>query len=199
MIHRQRMPDSAAPFRSQLLKWVGNKQKQADAIIEYFPKRFGTYFEPFLGSGGVLGVLSPERAIASDGFLPLMEIWLSLPNGKEQLKQDYADRHALIARLGKKRAYEQILESYNARPNGADLVFLCRACYGGGGAISQARRVHEHAGRHARSDYSRGLCGSRRRMAFPHRGHRISSSGFCGRDEPRRERRPRLLRSALLR
>jgi DNA adenine methylase len=131
MMHRHRMPASAAPFRSQLLKWVGNKQKQADAIIEYFPKRFGTYFEPFLGSGGVLGVLSPERAIASDGFLPLMEIWLSLPNGKEQLKQDYADRHALIARLGKKRAYEQILESYNARPNGADLVFLCRACYGG--------------------------------------------------------------------
>jgi DNA adenine methylase len=121
----------AGPFRSQLLKWIGNKQKQADAIIAHFPTGFGTYFEPFLGSGGVLGVLSPERAIASDGFLPLMEIWRSLPSGKEQLKRDYAERYALIAKLGKKRAYGQILESYNARPNGADLVFLCRACYGG--------------------------------------------------------------------
>jgi DNA adenine methylase len=125
------MSASAGPFRSQLLKWIGNKQKQADAIIAHFPTGFGTYFEPFLGSGGVLGVLSPERAIASDGFLPLMEIWRSLPSDREQLKRDYADRYALIARLGKKRAYEQILESYNARPNGADLVFLCRACYGG--------------------------------------------------------------------
>jgi len=125
------MPVSTRPFRSQLLKWVGSKQKQADAIIAYFPQRFGTYFEPFLGSGGVLGVLSPERAIASDGFLPLMEIWRSLPSGKEQLKRNYADRYALIASLGKKRAYEHILESYNTRPNGADLVFLCRACYGG--------------------------------------------------------------------
>lgn len=124
-------PASAAPFRSQLLKWVGNKQKQADAIIAHFPQRFGTYFEPFLGSGGILGVLSPQRAIASDGFRPLMEIWRSLACDRERLKQDYADRYALVARLGKKQAYAQIRESYNARPNGADLVFLCRACYGG--------------------------------------------------------------------
>jgi DNA adenine methylase len=125
------VPASSGPFRSQLLKWIGNKQKHADAIIAYFPKSFGTYFEPFLGSGGVLGVLSPHRAIASDGFLPLMEIWRSLPRDKEQLKRDYADRYALIARFGKKQAYERILDSYNAHPNGADLLFLCRACYGG--------------------------------------------------------------------
>jgi len=122
---------SQGPFRPQLLKWVGNKQKQANGIIAHFPRTFGTYFEPFLGSGGVLGVLSPQRAFASDGFLPLMEIWRSLLSDKEQLKQDYADRHALTARLGKKRAYHRVLESYNAQPNGADLVFLCRACYGG--------------------------------------------------------------------
>ncbi len=65
---------SERPFRAQLLKWIGNKQKQADAIIAHFPSGFGTYFEPFLGSGGVLGVLAPDRASASDVFPPLMEI-----------------------------------------------------------------------------------------------------------------------------
>jgi DNA adenine methylase len=125
------MSAPSGPFRSQLLKWIGNKQKQADAIIAYFPLHFGTYFEPFLGSGGVLGVLSPARAIASDGFLPLIEIWRSLLSERENLKQSYTDRYALIAKLGKKQAYEQVLQNYNTRPNGADLVFLCRACYGG--------------------------------------------------------------------
>jgi DNA adenine methylase len=120
-----------APFRTQLLKWVGNKQKQADAIIAYFPERFGTYFEPFLGSGGVLGVLAPKKAVASDTFAPLVHIWQTLHGDKEDLKRQYAERHALIAQLGKKAAYEQVLASYNALPNGADLVFLCRACYGG--------------------------------------------------------------------
>lgn len=119
------------PFRSQLLKWVGNKQKQADTIIRFFPVSFDRYFEPFLGSGGVLGVLAPKRAIASDIFKPLAEIWQLLKSDKELLKRHYAMRHALIGKMGKKEAYEYVLRSYNARPNGADLVFLCRACYGG--------------------------------------------------------------------
>ena len=119
------------PFRTQLLKWVGNKQKQADEIIGYFPKQFGTYFEPFLGSGGVLGVLAPKKAVASDKFAPLAEIWQTLHRDKEELKLQYAERHALIAHHGKKAAYEKVLANYNAKPNGADLLFLCRACYGG--------------------------------------------------------------------
>jgi DNA adenine methylase len=125
------MSPAPAPFRAQLLKWVGNKQTQAHAIIAHLPPRFGTYFEPFLGSGGVLGVLAPPRAVASDGFTPLMEIWRTLRDDKERLKRDYAERHASIAALGKRRAYEQVLRHYNERPNGPDLVYLCRACYGG--------------------------------------------------------------------
>lgn len=119
------------PFRTQLLKWVGNKQKQAAAIIRYFPQRFGTYYEPFLGSGGVLGVLAPQRAIASDAFAPLIQIWQTLHDDPEQLKRYYAERYALIAEMGKKAAYERILARYNEQPNGADLLFLCRTCYGG--------------------------------------------------------------------
>ena len=54
------------PFKSQLLKWVGNKQKQATDIISFFPNTFGTYFEPFLGSGGVL-VLGDDRQVGVVG------------------------------------------------------------------------------------------------------------------------------------
>lgn len=119
------------PFRTQLLKWIGNKQKQADSIIEFFPHRYGTYHEPFLGSGGVLGVLAPKQAIASDTFSPLVQIWQTLQSDKEKLKRQYAERYELINEFGKKAAYEKVLASYNANPNGADLLFLCRACYGG--------------------------------------------------------------------
>lgn len=119
------------PFKTQLLKWIGNKQKQAPSIISYFPKSYGTYYEPFLGSGGVLGVLAPKKAVASDVFKPLTEIWATLHADPKKLKKWYAERHALIAELGNKEAYQQVLDQYNAKPNGADFVFLCRACYGG--------------------------------------------------------------------
>jgi DNA adenine methylase len=119
------------PFNTQLLKWIGKKQKQALEIIGYFPEKFGTYYEPFLGGGGVLGVLAPPRAVASDTFGALIEIWAMLHDDADMLKRWYAERHALIDSMGKKEAYESVLASYNRRPNGADLLFLCRACYGG--------------------------------------------------------------------
>lgn len=118
-------------FKSQLLKWVGNKQKQAEDIINFFPKDYGTYFEPFLGSGGVLGTLSPNKAIASDVFPPLIEIWQALHKDKELLKKWYQERYQLIDTVGKEAAYKAILAEYNKAPNGADLIFILRTCYGG--------------------------------------------------------------------
>lgn len=119
------------PFKTQLLKWVGNKQKQAPDIISFFPDSYNTYIEPFLGSGGVLGVLAPKKAIGSDIFQPLVGIWQTLHDDKELLKEQYAVRHALINKIGKKEAYDKVLASYNSNPNSADFVFLTRACYGG--------------------------------------------------------------------
>jgi DNA adenine methylase len=119
------------PFRSQLLKWVGNKQRFAHEIISCFPVEFGTYFEPFLGSGAVLGTLAPNRAVGSDVFKPLMEIWQTLQDDSETLDRWYAERwHAMMS--GDKVAeYERIKAAYNVNPNAADLLFICRSCYGG--------------------------------------------------------------------
>ncbi|MDQ3659342.1 MAG: Dam family site-specific DNA-(adenine-N6)-methyltransferase [Actinomycetota bacterium] len=114
-----------------LLKWVGNKQRFAHEIASYFPTEFGTYFEPFLGSGAVLATLSPERAIGSDVFEPLMEIWMALKDEPETLKRWYAERWHTTMTGNKVEEYEQIKASYNVDPNGADLLFLCRSCYGG--------------------------------------------------------------------
>lgn len=122
---------SVPPFKSQLLKWVGNKQRIAHEIIAHFPPTFGTYFEPFLGSGGVLGTLAPDRAVASDAFPPLMDIWQTLQSDPEELKQWYGTRWRQMESGDKVEEYERIRSEYNAHPNGADLLFLCRACYGG--------------------------------------------------------------------
>jgi len=119
------------PFNTALLKWIGSKQRVAHEIISYFPIEFGTYFEPFLGSGGILGTLIPKVAIASDSFQPLIEIWQTLKHSPEKLKDWYRERREKMANGDKVKVYEQIKASYNKSPNGADLLFLTRSCYGG--------------------------------------------------------------------
>lgn len=125
------IPLRRAP-RGQLLKWIGNKQRIAEEIVSHFPSGFGTYLEPFTGSGAVLATLMPERAVASDSFGPLMEIWQALHADPARLKSWYAERwERMTSSSDRVAAYEAVKASYNAAPNGADLLFLCRACYGG--------------------------------------------------------------------
>jgi DNA adenine methylase len=90
------------------------------------------YYEPFLGSGGVLGTLNPSNAIASDVLKPLMEIWFALRDSPEMLKQWYAERRdGLHTHEEVKFRYLKVLHNFNMNQNGADFVFLSRTCYGG--------------------------------------------------------------------
>ena len=119
------------PFKRGLLKWVGSKLKMAHEIAAFFPTSFNTYYEPFLGSAAVLGALRPEKAIGSDAFKPVIEIWQTLRSNPELLKEWYRDRYIDLHRGEKVEQYEKIKGSYNSNPNGADLLFLCRSCYAG--------------------------------------------------------------------
>lgn len=118
-------------FSTQLLKWVGNKQKFAHEIASHFPKVYNTYYEPFLGSGAVLATIAPSKAVASDKFGAIIEIFQCLHNDPAKLIAWYTERWEKANGDFKKVGYERIKASYNQSPNGADLLFLCRACYGG--------------------------------------------------------------------
>jgi DNA adenine methylase len=119
------------PFKQQLLKWVGNKQRFAHEIISYFPNDFAHYYEPFVGSGAVLATLAPKRASASDVLSPLIEIWQALSRNASEPARWYAGRWNRLAAEGKVELYEAVKASYNANPNGADLLWISRSCYGG--------------------------------------------------------------------
>lgn len=119
------------PYKTQLLKWIGNKQRFAHEIISFFPKKFGVYHEPFLGSGAVLGVLSPMRAEAADSFGPLITIWKMLRQDPNTLKKWYKDRWIEAQKGEKNTQYEAIKARYNQNANAPDFLFLTRAAYGG--------------------------------------------------------------------
>jgi DNA adenine methylase len=119
------------PPKNQLLKWVGNKQKFAAEITKHFPVYFNKYFEPFLGSGAILATLAPQNGLGSDAFKPLMDIWKMLKDDPKTLIDWYAERRNQIEIQPKENIYEIIRASYNSNPNGADFLFLSRACYGG--------------------------------------------------------------------
>lgn len=119
------------PPKTQLLKWIGNKQKYAVQITKNFPTDYKRYFEPFLGSGAILATVAPYNGIGSDTFEPLIQIWQMLKKNPQTLIKWYAERRNRIGKESKEEVYDDIKASYNSKPNGADFLFLTRACYGG--------------------------------------------------------------------
>jgi DNA adenine methylase len=65
------MRDTGGPVRP-ILKWAGGKRQLLPELRPYYPRRFGRYVEPFLGSGAVFvdlynaGLLQGRRVALSD-------------------------------------------------------------------------------------------------------------------------------------
>ena len=119
------------PPRHQVLKWIGNKQRVAGAIVSCFPKQFGRYYEPFVGSGAVLGTLAPPDAVASDVLAPLVQIWQRVQADEQAVLAAYQARWLRFTTQDRKVVYREIRDSYNVSNDSDDLLFLARTCYGG--------------------------------------------------------------------
>lgn len=129
-----------------LLKWIGNKQRYACQIANLMPD-YSTYIEPFLGSGAVLGTLAPTSGIAGDILEPLIKIWQLLQTDPQALVDYYATiwKNYLQDR---ESTYNKVRASYNESPNPYDLLFLCRACYGGVVRFTREGRMSTPVGAH---------------------------------------------------
>ncbi len=117
----------------QLIKYIGNKTKFAEEIASFFPNYYDCYFEPFFGSGALLGALKPHRAVAVDAHQPLIDMWKLVRDNPKALSDAYRekwDRYSQSDAL-KKTVYRETVDSYNANPNALDFLFISRACYGG--------------------------------------------------------------------
>ena len=68
-----------------VVKWVGGKRQLLPEIKKYSPKKFNTYFEPFVGGGAVLFELQPNQAIVNDINKELINVYSVIQNNVEEL------------------------------------------------------------------------------------------------------------------
>lgn len=63
-----------------IVKWAGGKRQLIDKLLEYMPKEFNNYYEPFIGGGALLFELMPKKAIINDVNQELLAIYKCLAN-----------------------------------------------------------------------------------------------------------------------
>jgi DNA adenine methylase len=117
------------------VKWSGSKKSQAKQIIELFPSKIETYYEPFLGSASVLFELlnsdiEVENYVASDICQPLIDIYLLIQKEPERLIEAYRKDWETLQHIGQSYYY-QVRSRFNEEPNPTDFLFLTRTCTNG--------------------------------------------------------------------
>ncbi len=57
------------------LKWAGAKTALVPELLKWVPRGFGTYHEPFVGSGALFFALQPARAVLADANATLVKAY----------------------------------------------------------------------------------------------------------------------------
>jgi len=75
------------------LKWVGGKRQLIPEIEKYIPKKYSTYYEPFLGAGALFFHLSPKKAVVNDLNEELILTYNSIKNCLDELLKELKIHH----------------------------------------------------------------------------------------------------------
>lgn len=125
------------------VKWAGGKRQLLPEIQQHLPKKFNTYYEPFIGGGALLFELAHNNSIISDNnhvlidtyiairehlneLLPLLDNLQTEHNSfddKEKAKEFYYDK--------RKEFNEFILDKDFSLKRNALFMYLNKACFNG--------------------------------------------------------------------
>jgi len=119
---------SLAPPRP-FLKWAGGKAKLIPQYTPFFPVRFSTYYEPFLGGGAIFFHLQPQRAV-------LMDINPELVNVYECVREQVEELIELLRRHRDRHSpdYYYSMRAHSPSSNverAARLIYLNKTCFNG--------------------------------------------------------------------
>jgi DNA adenine methylase len=116
------------------LKWAGGKRQLLPEIRKMIPKKFGHYYEPFLGGGAVLFDIQPKTAFVNDFNSELINFYetirdssgdvISLLSGYENTKEFYYRIREIDRDLEKFLSLSRIERA-------ARVHYLNKTCYNG--------------------------------------------------------------------
>ena len=121
-----------------LVKWAGGKRQIMSHLLEFKPKKFKHYYEPFVGGGALLLELAPIHATINDSNKELIYIYKCLRNKRLYKKmyvlcKEHEEKHSEeyyyeIRNLDRKKTAYSKLPTY---VKAARCLYLNKACFNG--------------------------------------------------------------------
>lgn len=117
------------------LKWAGGKRQLLSEIRKYYPKKYKTYYEPFVGAGAVFMDLQPNELVINDYNGELINAYEVIKNDVEALieKLKIHDENNTKEYFYELRELDRGLHFENMTnvERAARLIYLNKTCFNG--------------------------------------------------------------------
>jgi len=122
----------AKPF----IQWVGGKREMIAQYEEFIPKKFNTYYEPFLGGGAMFFYLQPTEAILSDNNTELIKTYEGVRDNPEEvikILKELKSRHSkeLYTKIRNMDREINISQKLTTAEIAARMIYLNQTCFNG--------------------------------------------------------------------
>ena len=114
----------AGQVPTPFLKWVGGKRQLLTEIEKRAPKKYGKYFEPFLGGGSVLFNFTPHSPVINDVNPHLTNAYLQIKNNPQKLLEEINKIDSVSCT---REYYYSIRDRYNKKISDKQLDEECAA------------------------------------------------------------------------
>ena len=127
-----RQMSSLSRLPQPFVKWAGGKSQLLSQISKVFPRKFGRYYEPFVGGGAVFFHLRPREATISDANFELINAYRVIRDDFESLAKELDLIQGLrISRSLYEKYRDSDPESLSPPRRAARFIFLNKTCYNG--------------------------------------------------------------------
>lgn len=111
-----------------IVKWSGGKKDELKNFIDYIPKTYNIYLEPFIGGGAVYFKLNPDKSVINDVHKELIDFYNCIKNGQSNEIYKFMKEHQNDAETYYKvRSYDHEDQLDNAKR----FYYLRKTCYRG--------------------------------------------------------------------
>ncbi|MFA6432808.1 MAG: Dam family site-specific DNA-(adenine-N6)-methyltransferase [Candidatus Paceibacterota bacterium] len=135
------------------LKWAGGKRRILPLMANFFPIKFGNYFEPFLGAGSVFFYVkqkyNPSHCTISDTNSDLINTYIHVRDNPKQLiklLEYFKSQHS-------KKFYYEVREKFNKKiyigiKRAAAFIYLNKTCFNGLYRVNSKNEFNVPFGQH---------------------------------------------------
>lgn len=111
-----------------IIKWSGGKKDEIKKFIDYIPKTYDTYLEPFIGGGAVYFHINPKKAVINDIHTELIDFYQSIKNGHSDKIYNFMKEHP-----NKEETYYKVrsFKPNNQLENAQKFYYLRKTCFRG--------------------------------------------------------------------